>query len=244
VFDHVGIRVADRNASKTFYETVLAALGIERDSADEDDYDEWDDFAIGQAGPDRPATERLHLAFRAQSRDAVDAFWRVGVDAGYRDDGEPGLRTQYSPSYYGGFLLDPDGNSAEAVHLEDPKPSGNLDHLWIRVAELSRSRPFYELVGRHAGFSLATDRPERAGFRRGGDGASFSLVEGPATANVHLAFTVPDDDGVHVFYEEATSAGHPGNGSPGERPEYHSGYFAAFVLDPDGNNVELVNHNR
>ena len=60
-------------------------------------------------------TRGLHVGFRAPSREAVDAFWQAGIDAGYRDDGAPGPRTAYGPDYYGGFLLDPDGNSAEAV---------------------------------------------------------------------------------------------------------------------------------
>jgi hypothetical protein len=67
----------------------------------------------------------------------VDAFWQAGIDAGYRDDGAPGPRAVYGPDYYGGFLLDPDGNSAEAVHTEreDPVPDGCVDHLWIRVRD-------------------------------------------------------------------------------------------------------------
>ena len=53
-----------------------------------------------------------------------------------------------------------------------------------------------------------------------------------------------DDDAVRRFYEETTAAGYRGNGEPGERPRYHAGYYAAYVLDPDGNNIEVVNHNR
>jgi catechol 2,3-dioxygenase-like lactoylglutathione lyase family enzyme len=61
---------------------------------------------------------------------------------------------------------------------------------------------------------------------------------------VHLAFPVADDDAVAEFHRVATAAGYRDNGRPGERPEYHAGYVGAFVLDPDGNNVEAVNHNR
>jgi len=58
-----------------------------------------------------------------------------------------------------------------------------------------------------------------------------------------MAFPTTDDAAVHAFHEAATAAGHRDNGAPGERPEYHAGYYGAFVLDPDGHNVELVNHN-
>ena len=59
-------------------------------------------------------TRRLHIGFAAPSREHVDAFWRAGTEAGYQDDGAPGPRPQYHADYYGAFLLDPDGNSAEA----------------------------------------------------------------------------------------------------------------------------------
>jgi predicted lactoylglutathione lyase len=65
-------------------------------------------------------TRGLHIAFVASSRELVDEFWRVGTAAGYRDDGEPGPRPQYSPEYYGSFLLDPDGNNVEVVNHNRP----------------------------------------------------------------------------------------------------------------------------
>ena len=64
---------------------------------------------------EKPVTRRLHVAFVAPSRAHVHEFWRVGTEAGYRDAGPPGPRPQYSASYYGSFLLDPDGSSVEAV---------------------------------------------------------------------------------------------------------------------------------
>ena len=59
-----------------------------------------------------------------------------------------------------------------------------------------------------------------------------------------MAFGADDDATVDAFHEAATAAGHRDNGAPGERPIYHAGYYSAFVLDPDGNNIEVVNHNR
>jgi catechol 2,3-dioxygenase-like lactoylglutathione lyase family enzyme len=66
-------------------------------------------------------------------------------------------------------------------------------------------------------------------------------VPGTPTEHVHLAFPTHDDDDVSRFHEAATGAGYRDNGGPGER-RYHPGYHAAFVLDPDGNNIEVVNH--
>ena len=130
-------------------------------------------------------TRRLHIAFVAPSREHVDEFWRVGIAAGYRDDGEPGPRPQYRDDYYGSFLLDPDGNSAEAVHHGAMRGSG-VDHLWIRVADVAAAKRFYETIAPYAGIRLKYDAPERAQFV--GESASFSVVAGEPTENVHMAF--------------------------------------------------------
>jgi catechol 2,3-dioxygenase-like lactoylglutathione lyase family enzyme len=133
VFDHVTLRASDRPTSERFYRSVLGALRIEPTYAGEA-LVQWDDFSIAAAGPDRPPTRHLHLGFAAPSPELVDAFWQAGVDAGHSDDGPPGERPQYMPDYYGAFLLDPDGNSAEAVHHGDTRRGGHVDHLWIRVS--------------------------------------------------------------------------------------------------------------
>jgi catechol 2,3-dioxygenase-like lactoylglutathione lyase family enzyme len=241
VFDHVTIRATNRDASERFFDTLLPTLGIEKTYTDEH-FAEWGDFSLAPASSETPATRRLHVGFVAPSRAHVDEFWQIGVDAGFRDDGAPGPRRQYRDDYYGAFLLDPDGNSIEAVHHGE-MPSGGIDHLWIRVADLPAARAFYEIVARHAGFRLANDLPEHAHFA-GPERGSFSLVPGPPTERVHLAFAVDDDATVDGFHRATTQAGYRDNGAPGERPVYHPGYYGAFVLDPDGNNVELVNHNR
>jgi len=235
----VGIRASNREASEQFYATVLTPLEIEQTHSD-DELAEWNDFALSAATEDQPVTRRLHIAFTAPSRRHVDEFWRAGTDAGYRDTGFPGLRPEYRDDYYGAFLRDPDGNSAEAVHHGDVRPG--IDHLWLRVADLAASKRFYEGVAPHAGFRLQHESPNRAQFV--GEGASFSVVAGDPSENVHIAFPVDDDATVDAFHGALTGAGFRDNGPPGERSVYHEGYYGAFVLDPDGNNIELVNHNR
>ena len=242
MFDHVTIRASDREASERFYTLVLRTIGIEPTHTGEH-FVEWHDFSLAAADEEKPVTHRLHIAFVAASRADVDEFWLVGTGAGYLDDGAPGPRPQYSESYYGAFLLDPDGNSAEAVHHDSVRTDGHVDHLWIRVADVDASRRFYERAGAHAGFGLRRSTAERAQFV--GSSGSFSVVAGaPLTEHVHLGFAADDDGSVDAFHRALTEAGYRDNGAPGERPVYHPGYYAAFVLDPDGNNVELVNHNR
>jgi catechol 2,3-dioxygenase-like lactoylglutathione lyase family enzyme len=242
MFDHVTIRVSEREVSERFYETVLRTLGIERTASGQDGT-EWDDFSLSQADDEDPVTRRLHMGFAAASRGHVDDFWRAGTEAGYTDDGEPGPRPEYGPDYYGGFLLDPDGNSVEAVHHGTVREGGGgIDHLWIRVADVAAAKRFYETVARHAGFRLGADTADRAQFVS--DTCSFSLVTGTPTQHVHMAFPAAENSTVEGFHRALIAAGYRDNGPPRERPIYHEGYFGAYVLDPDGNNVELVNHNR
>jgi catechol 2,3-dioxygenase-like lactoylglutathione lyase family enzyme len=203
----------------------------------------WGDVSLAQARDERPVTRRLHVAFVAPSRDAVHDFWQAGVDAGLRDNGPPGPRPQYSEDYYGAFLLDAEDNNFEAVHRGDLRQGGNVDHVAIRVADLAAAQAFYTIVGEAAGFQLLRERPGAATFGGGRSGGLMSIISGPATENAHLAFP-GDDDAIGRFYDQATAAGYRGNGEPGERPRYHAGYYAAFVLDPDGNNIEIVDHHR
>jgi catechol 2,3-dioxygenase-like lactoylglutathione lyase family enzyme len=244
MFDHVGIAVSDLAASERFYRTVLSALGIEPSHADAG-LVEWDDWAIGPTDPEHPVTRGLHVGFRAPDRAAVDASWQAGITAGHPDDGAPGPRPVYGPNYYGGFLLDPDGNSVEAVHgaREGPVSDGSIDHLWLRVRDPQVSRRFYLTVAPYAGLRLVHDEPDRV--RLSGADFSFSLVrdERPLTEHVHLAFPAGADPTVQAFHAAALAAGYEDNGAPGERAVYHPGYYGAFVLDPDGHNVEVVNHN-
>jgi catechol 2,3-dioxygenase-like lactoylglutathione lyase family enzyme len=241
MFDHVTIRVTDRTASERFYDTVLIPLGIDRTYRTRR-FSEWQDFSLTAADDADPPTRRLHVAFVARSREQVDEFWRDGTAAGYVDDGEPGPRPQYRRDYYGAFLLDPDGNSVEAVHHGALRRGGVIDHLWIRVADVAAAKRFYETIAAPAGLRLTADTPDRVQFA--GASGSFSLVSGTPTENVHLAFPTDDDADVRRFHEAATDAGYRSHGGPSERPRYHPGYYAAYVLDPDGNNVEVVNHHR
>jgi catechol 2,3-dioxygenase-like lactoylglutathione lyase family enzyme len=240
VFDHVTIRVSDVEASERFYDTVLGAIGVER-SGNTVGLPEWDDFSLARVDEEHPLTRRLHVGFVASSREAVDEFWRAGTEAGYSSDGEPGPRPQYRPEYYGGFLLDPDGNSAEAVHHDALREGGAIDHLWIRVADVAASRRFYERVAPFAGFRVKGESPDHVHLP--GASGSFSLLAGPPTEHVHIAFPA-DSATVDAFHAALVAEGHPDNGAPGERLRYHPGYYSAFVLDPDGNNIELVEHNR
>ena len=121
MIDHTGITVSDFERSKAFYKRALLPLGyqvIMQISAEETGgfagfgIPPKPDFWIGSGSPQVPP---VHIAFRADSRAEVDAFYSAAMAAGGRDNGAPGLRPHYHPSYYGAFVLDPDGHNIEAV---------------------------------------------------------------------------------------------------------------------------------
>ena len=110
-----------------------------------------------------------------------------------------------------------------------------FDHVHLRVSDLAASRHFYEAALAVLGI------PVRAGESFFTADELFVSTDGPVTTGLHIAFQAPDRETVERFHEAALAAGGRDNGGPGER-SYHPGYFAAFVLDPDGNNVEAVYH--
>jgi catechol 2,3-dioxygenase-like lactoylglutathione lyase family enzyme len=238
MLDHVTIRVVDYQASERFYRTTFGALGVKPTRATVGRV-EWDDFVVASADAANPPTRGLHVAFVAPSRDHVDEFWRAGTAFGYEDDGPPGERPQYTPSYYGAFLRDPDGNSVEAVHHLDVRRGGHIDHLWIRVRDLDASVAFYAAIMRCAG--LREGRRWDAGRQFRGAWATFSLVTDgrPVTEHLHLAFPAPDRQAVEDFHLTATKAGYRNNGPPGEGSALPPAYTAS-VLDPDGTKVDSV----
>lgn len=116
MYDHIGLKVNDVAASVRFYEAALAPLGHVLCSGD--------DSGAGFGPKGAPALwlnlvkgpgAGAHVAFRARDRAAVDGFHAAGLKAGGRDNGKPGLRADYGPTYYAAFLVDPDGNNVEAV---------------------------------------------------------------------------------------------------------------------------------
>jgi catechol 2,3-dioxygenase-like lactoylglutathione lyase family enzyme len=119
MYDHIGLKTNNLDASVRFYTAALSRLGHVLGS--------HDDSSAGWGPRDAPALwlyagkggngGGVHVAFRAADRAAVDAFHQAGLGAGGRDNGAPGLRLDYSPNYYAAFLLDPDGNNVEAVCL-------------------------------------------------------------------------------------------------------------------------------
>ena len=118
MFDHVKFGVPDYAESRAFYLKALAPLGVTRAT-------EWPPKGVELSQPNgksslclyetRETPAHLHLAFIAETREQVDAFYRAALEAGAKDNGPPGLRPQYHANYYAAFVIGPDGHNIEAV---------------------------------------------------------------------------------------------------------------------------------
>lgn len=125
-----------------------------------------------------------------------------------------------------------------------------IDHIGFAVADLEQARQFYTRALAPMGVSVLMEVTEEmtgghgAHLGLGRDGNPFFWIGTgkPAVGGCHVAFAAPDRATVDAFHAAALAAGGRDNGAPGLRPHYHAGYYGAFVLDHDGNNIEAVHH--
>ncbi|HUN48720.1 MAG TPA: VOC family protein [Stellaceae bacterium] len=125
-----------------------------------------------------------------------------------------------------------------------------LDHIGINVSDLARSKAFYEAALAPLGYRVRKEIPDAIGFGvPEGHGKStdpageFWIAKGPPLEpRPHFAFNAASRAVVDAFHKAALAAGGRDNGAPGLRPRYHANYYGAFILDPDGYNIEAVCH--
>ena len=117
-----------------------------------------------------------------------------------------------------------------------------IDHVALYVTDVDRSRRFYEQALEPLGYAVELEMEGFVGFAHEGS-LQFAVRSGKeANTTAHVAFQAGDRSGVDAFHAAATSAGGTDQGAPGVREHYHPSYYAAFVADPDGNNIEAVCH--
>ena len=126
MFGHVTLTVKDFLKSKAFYEKALLSLGLKELFGEDGEFCGFGDtrpfFWIGASNASHQASAPVHVAFSGKSKEQVDAFYRVAIASGAKDNGEPGYHTEYGVGYYAGFVFDPDGNNIEVVY-RDPNSS-------------------------------------------------------------------------------------------------------------------------
>lgn len=127
-----------------------------------------------------------------------------------------------------------------------------IDHMVLPVTDVMKAKAFFDAALKPLGFGVVAEMtPEQTGdYPAYGYGASgmaeppfwLGQYAKPPSSGMHVAFTAATREQVDIFYAAAIAAGGLDNGGPGERPHYHEGYYAAFVLGPDGHNIEAVCH--
>ena len=116
-----------------------------------------------------------------------------------------------------------------------------LDHIGVPVSDIDRAKAFYQKALAPLGYALMREFPGVAGFGVPPK-PDFWVGQGPVGQKLHVAFRAANRTMVKAFYDAAIAAGGRDNGPPGTRPMYHEHYYGAFVLDPDGHNIEAVCH--
>ena len=116
-----------------------------------------------------------------------------------------------------------------------------IDHIGVQVGDYARSRAFYERALAPLGYEVVMAFEKVAGFGVRGK-PDFWIIEDETGVPIHVAFASPDRPTVDAFHEAAIAAGGRDNGPPGIRADYYENYYGAYVLDPDGHNVEAVCH--
>lgn len=119
-----------------------------------------------------------------------------------------------------------------------------IDHITVRVKDIDKTKSFYTKALAPIGYQLSFDQTfdgvRVIGFGKDGKIDTWFTTDRPVSGPVHIAWSVNSRENVDAFYKEALEAGGVDNGKPGIREIYHPDYYGAFVLDPDGNNIEAV----
>lgn len=117
-----------------------------------------------------------------------------------------------------------------------------IDHVTANVSDFERAKGFYEQALAPLGYSVRMEFEDAAGFGTGDGIPDFWIGSSSERGATHVAFSANDRAAVDAFHEAALAAGGTDNGAPGLRPHYHETYYAAYVHDADGNNIEAVSH--
>ncbi len=119
-----------------------------------------------------------------------------------------------------------------------------LDHIGLDVSDYQKSKKFYEAALKPLDYNIIMEFEKWGGFGVGHK-PDFWIGQGESTKSspIHIAFRCETRETVDSFYQAALEAGGTDNGAPGPRPQYHPNYYGAFIIDPDGNNIEAVCHN-
>ena len=198
----------------------------------------WNEFLIAAADP--TPTQHVHIAFGAPSRQLVDRAWQACVDAGYGTTVLPGA-TPVQARLLRRVPARSRRQQRRGRPHDDVRPGNNVDHLWVGVRDLEASRRFYDLISRFTG--IRPGRRWEAGVQYRGAWATCSFVGDGRRPPSGCTWHSPRRTAARLRSSTAPPRRRATRTTgAGRAPEYHPGYYAAFVLAPDGTNVESVFH--
>lgn len=116
----------------------------------------------------------------------------------------------------------------------------NLGHIGLPVGDIKKAKAFYDAIAPYIGLELLKEDGEWIGYGNNDSFEFFIHTDKPGVSGVHFCFEAASKELVNEFYQAALAAGGTDNGAPGIREDYSPTYYAAFVFDPDGNNIEVV----
>jgi catechol 2,3-dioxygenase-like lactoylglutathione lyase family enzyme len=264
MFSHITIGSNDMARSAAFYDAALAPLGIR---AIPQTHPDFRGYAPGgertapwvsicrpfDGGPATPGNG-FHVAWVADSADAVRAFHAAALAAGGTDEGAPGLRPHYAADYFGAYVRDPDGTKIQAVHFGEGRTQGPggrvLSHVCLPVDDPTAGAAFYAPVLAALGLERLTDEEtpgEDCCFGHAGVQVPVVFIQRPFDGKPavpgngqHAAFLAPSRAAVDAFHRAALAGGGVDDGAPGDRPHYGDPYYAAYVRDIAGNKIQAV----
>ncbi len=239
MFDHVQIRVSDREASERFYDTVLRVLGKRR--IEGDDYTEWARTSISG-----PTTLRRGTSTSASTRRPTSSSTRSTAPALTPDFKAMASRVRdrsTRPSTTAPSCSTRTATASRPFTREGSQARPDRPPVAAHRAMSRRATAFYATIAPIVGLEVRRHSPDHV--QLAGDGLSFSFVTGeePTRERPHRLHRARRRDRRRLP-RGSDRRRLPRQRRPGERPIYHPGYYGAFVLDPDGHNIEAVNHNR
>ncbi len=241
MIDHTGVKVSDPRRSRHFYDHALAPLGYRMSMEVPKEFTggltvlgygvKRPDFWLAEGNPNEP---RVHVAFGAGGRRQVDEFYQAALGAGGTDHGPPGPRPHYHASYYGAFVLDPDGHNIEAVcHAsaqDRTRPSIKDFKVYTPAKDFEQSKRFYTALG----FKMSPGWGKSADFEL--DGNRFRLQDYYVKDWADNFMVVMSVDDVEAWHQRAREIAQSG-GFEGIRikpPETVDGSIVLHVTDPSG----------
>ena len=239
MIDHTAVNVTDLEAAKAFYSEALEPLGYELffEFGEFVGFNEPNGGALGVVRRDPVGS--AHVAFKCADHATVDAFYEAAMAAGGKDNGSPGLRTLLPRALLRGVRP---RRRRQQHRGRLPGPAVTVAHVAVNVSDWERAKRFYVEVLGPLGYRAVYEEQGALAYFADADGLDFGIGRRDPVGGAHVAFDCPDRETVDRSTTRHSRRRRTGQRAAGHPAQYDANYYAAYVLDPDGNNIEAVCH--